>query len=240
MDPNLIRKENLRRLTLENIKSTNQHYIVTHFIKTDIENAVRTYAKGKVLDIGCGNKPYSIFFKNSTTDYIGCDIVQSSENCVDYLCPANQLCFDDNLFDTVFSTQVMEHVADYPGMVSEAFRILKKGGFAIFTAPFSWELHEEPYDFFRFSKYGLRYIFEKSGFEVLQIKSNGGKWASLFQLCLNVLFSTRKYNTIRSRLIKLIFIHFRFIIPYNKFAIWLDNHFFDDVFTLNYLIIAKK
>lgn len=240
MEPNSFREENLQRLSFDSIKNTNQHYIVTYFIKNDIQNAIEGYAKGSLLDIGCGNKPYSILFNNRVTHYVGCDIVQSSANVVDYLCPANQLCFSDNSFDTVFSTQVLEHVADCSGMIKEAFRVLKTGGHAIFTAPFAWELHEEPYDFFRFSKHGLRDIFEKNGFEVLQIKANGGKWSALLQLTLNVLFSTRRYNTIRSRLIKLVFIHLRFIILYNKFSIWLDRRFFDDIFTLNYLIVAKK
>jgi ubiquinone/menaquinone biosynthesis C-methylase UbiE len=159
---------------------------------------------------------------------------------VDYLCPANDLCFQDSEFDTVFSTQTLEHVADHRGMVAEAFRVLRPGGYAIFTVPFSWELHEEPYDFFRVSKYGLKYLFEGSGFEVIRIKANGGKWAAISQLFLNVLMSTRKYVTFRSRLIKLLFIRMRLIIPYNKISIWLDKRFFDDVFTLNYIIVARK
>lgn len=240
MRHDLTRAENVQRLTLDAIKNTNQHYIITHFIKNDIEFAINAYSNGKVLDIGCGNKPYSIFFTNKSTEYIGCDISQSSENIVDFICPANSLCFNDSSFDTVFSTQVMEHVADYPGMLAESFRVLKKGGYGIFTIPFAWELHEEPYDFFRFSKHGLKDIFEMSGFEIVQIKSNGGKWAAILQLLLNVLFSTRRYNTFRSKLIKLIFVRFRFIILYNKFSIWLDKRFFDDILTLNYIIIVKK
>ncbi len=239
MHSEVAREEGLKRLTSEGLSISNQHYIVTHFIVNDIKDAVNNFAKGDVLDIGCGNKPYQSLFKN-IKNYKGCDIVQSSENVVDYLCPANNLCFEDNSFDTVFSTQVLEHVADFKGVIDESFRVLKNGGHAIFTMPFAWELHEEPYDFFRFSKYGLQAVFEKAGFEIVCIKSNGGKWAGIFQLFLNVLLSTRKYRTLRSKIIKLIFIHFKFIIPYNKFSIWLDKKYFDDNFTLNYLLVAKK
>ncbi len=234
------REEGLQRLTSASLSVTNQHYIGTWFIKNDIEQAVQQYANGHLLDIGCGNKPYEPIIHGKVTVYTGCDIVQSSERKVDVICPANQLSFDDEIFDTVFSTQVLEHVADYEGMVQEAHRVLKKGCYGIFTAPFSWELHEEPYDFFRFSKYGLRTLFEKKGFEVVTVKANGGKWAAISQLWLNVLFSTRKYNTFRSRVIKWLFVRFRLIVPYNKFSIWLDKKYFDDIFTLNYMVIVKK
>lgn len=236
----MLREEGMARLTYEDITVCNQHFIVTHFIVSDIKTAIAKYAKGDLLDVGCGNKPYEQLFKSSIDKYVGCDIVQSSENLVDFLCPANALCFKDETFDTVFCTQVLEHVADHQGVVSEAYRVLKRGGFAIFTVPFSWELHEEPYDFFRFTRYGLKDLFEKKGFEVLSINSNGGKWAAIFQLWLNVLFSTRKYVTFRSKIIKLLFVRLGLIVPYNKFAIWLDKRFFDDVFSLNYILIARK
>ena len=234
------REEGIKRLTHGDLSAKDQYYIATYFIKNDILNIATKYAKGKLLDIGCGNKPYEVYFKKVTDEYVGCDIVQSSENAVDYICPANQLSFPDASFDTVFSTQVLEHVADTKGMIREAYRVLNTGGYALFTIPFSWELHEEPYDFFRFSKYGLKAIFEEQGFEIINIKSNGGKWAAIFQLWLNVLFSVRKYKTFRSRIIKWFFIRFGFIILYNKFSIWLDKRYFDDVLTLNYLVIAKK
>jgi SAM-dependent methyltransferase len=234
------RNNGLQRLTYEDIRVANQHYIGTYFIVNDIRDAIAEYARGNILDIGCGNKPYEVLFRDKVSRYTGCDIIQSSDNVVDYLCPANDLCFQDSEFDTVFSTQTLEHVADHRGMVAEAFRVLRPGGYAIFTVPFSWELHEEPYDFFRVSKYGLKYLFEGSGFEVIRIKANGGKWAAISQLFLNVLMSTRKYVTFRSRLIKLLFIRMRLIIPYNKISIWLDKRFFDDVFTLNYIIVARK
>lgn len=234
------REGGIRRLKHSDLSAKDPYYIATYFIRDDIRSLGVKYAKGRLLDVGCGNKPYAVYFRDAVDEYVGCDIVQSSENIVDYICPANQLCFDEGSFDTIFSTQVLEHVADSKGVIREAYRVLVKGGHAIFTVPFSWELHEEPYDFFRFTKYGLKALFEEQGFQIISIKSNGGKWAAIFQLWLNVLLSTRKYRTIRSGIIKWIFIRFRFIVLYNKFSIWLDKRFFDDILTLNYIIIAKK
>jgi len=240
MQNNSDREKGIHRLTYSDLSATDQYYIATYFIKNDIKEAAAEYGRGKLLDIGCGNKPYVIFFKNTVENYIGCDIVQSSENLVDFICPANELCFENNSFNTVFSTQVLEHVADSKGMIKESFRVLDNGGYAIFTIPFSWELHEEPHDYFRFSKYGIKALFEEQGFKIVHIKSNGGKWAAIFQLWINVLFSTRKYKTFRSRIIKWIFVRFKFIVFYNKLAVWLDKRYFDDILTLNYIVIAQK
>jgi SAM-dependent methyltransferase len=240
MPTNEAREAGLERLTYDKLSISNQHYIVSYFIKQDIADAANLYARGRLLDIGCGNKPYQSLFEEKVSQYIGCDIVQSSEKLVDQVCPANELSFDNDSFDTVFSTQVMEHVADFEGMVRESYRVLKNGGYALFTVPFAWELHEEPYDFFRFSKHGLKQLFEKHGYEVVKIKSNGGKWAAITQLWLNVLLSTRRFHTFRSKIIKLLFIRLRFIYLYNRFSIWLDKTYFDDILTLNYIAIVKK
>ncbi|MEI9956305.1 MAG: class I SAM-dependent methyltransferase [Ferruginibacter sp.] len=104
--------------------------------------------------------------KVKITDYTGCDIIQSDLQKVDILCEANKIPLADNTFDTVFSTQTIEHVADHQGVINEAYRLLKPGGAIIVSAPLYWHLHEEPYDFFRFTKYGFEYIFNKAGFEI--------------------------------------------------------------------------
>src|SRR5580692_11681162 len=87
------RNNGLQRLTYEDIRVANQHYIGTYFIVNDIRDAIAEYARGNILDIGCGNKPYEVLFRDKVSRYTGCDIIQSSDNVVDYLCPANDLCF---------------------------------------------------------------------------------------------------------------------------------------------------
>jgi ubiquinone/menaquinone biosynthesis C-methylase UbiE len=201
-----MREEGIQRLSSFKLKSNDQHFIVNSFLFNDIALAVKSHAKGKVLDVGCGNKPYKNLFIPYATSYVGCDIIQSSEQCVDVVCPATKLAFEDSVFDTVFSSQVIEHVEDTHAMISELNRVLVKDGFAILSLPFTWQLHEEPHDFYRFSKYGIRYLMEVKGFEVLEINANGGKWATIFQLYLNTLLSTRRFRTWRYFLIKQLFL----------------------------------
>lgn len=235
------RKENIGRLSDWHVSSKNPQYIHYYFLNRDIREAIGQYAGGRLLDLGCGNKPYESLYTPLTTSDIGCDIIQSDRNRVDVICPVTELPFQDNEFDTVFCTQVLEHVYEHDKMMAEVNRVLKPGGTIILTVPFAWELHEEPYDFFRYTKHALKELFERSGFEIEYIKPNGGKWAAAYQLRTNMLYlSFRKRKTLLNKIRKIFYMELRFTQLRNLFAIWLDKNFYDDVFTLNYIVVAKK
>lgn len=170
-----MRLENLNRLETVEISKLNRNYLHYKYLFTDLKSAIERFESGKILDIGCGNKPYKKYFKNYDS-YTGCDIVQSSRNEVDIISEATNIPLSDNLFDTIISTQTIEHVFDHRKMLAEAYRLLKPNGFIIVSGPMYWPHHEEPYDYYRFTKHGLRAILEATGFEVIEIKSNGGKW----------------------------------------------------------------
>jgi 2-polyprenyl-3-methyl-5-hydroxy-6-metoxy-1,4-benzoquinol methylase len=235
-----MRKENLPRLDSIKVKQKSVHYIHLYFLMRDIKDAIDKYSKGDFLDLGCGNKPYEEWYNPRSVSQTGCDIIQSDKNRVDVICPANQLAFEDNRFDTILCTQVLEHVYHQREVVQEAFRTLKNDGHLILTVPFCWELHEEPYDFFRVTKHGLQKMFEDAGFDIVYIKANGGKWAATFQMMLNTIYSSFKYKTFRSRFVKFFLLNFGLTWLINRFAIWLDKRYFDDWWTLNYIVVAKK
>jgi len=235
-----MRQENLSRLDNLNISRNAREFLVMYYLIQDLKQAITLYANGSVLDVGCGNKPYESLFDNKAASYIGCDVVQSDKKKVDVICPATQLAFDDGRFDTVFTTQVIEHVDDPFTMISECNRVLKPGGMLILSAPFTWELHEEPYDFYRYTKYGLKAMLEKNGFEVLSLKANGGKWAAIFQLQLNMIYSGFRKKTLVRKFIKGFFINLRFTSVLNSFALWLDRKHYDELLTLNYVVVARK
>ncbi|MBY0479272.1 MAG: methyltransferase domain-containing protein [Chitinophagaceae bacterium] len=236
-----MREEGLIRLYNLQIDSNQHDFLVMHFLLNDLKNEISKNAFGAVLDIGCGNKPYErLFLPNNILSYTGCDVVQSSGNKVDVICPATALHFPDASFDTVFSTQVIEHVEDPFEMLAEAFRVLKPGGVVIVSAPFSWELHEEPYDFYRYSKYGLRYMFQRAGFSNVEIKANGGKWAAIFQLNINIIYSTFKKKGFFRKIVKGLFLNLRFTALVNKIGLWLDKKYPDELLTLNYVIVGRK
>jgi SAM-dependent methyltransferase len=234
-----MRTENSERLVSTNISKFNMHYLHYKPFHKDLLAVIKKYAKGTVLDIGCGNKPYEKEFGTQISKYVGCDIIQSHLNKVDVLCEANNIPLEDSSFDTVFSTQTIEHVEDHQGLVNEAYRLLKPGGHFIVAGPFVWPLHEEPYDFFRFTKYGFKYILEKAGFQMIETNSNGGMWATAGQSLIHPFtHSKSKHFFIRS--CRFFFFKLRFYWVINSFFEWLDKKDFNPVNTINYVLVVTK
>jgi SAM-dependent methyltransferase len=236
----MARTENVPRLSSIKLKKKAPDYIHLSLLLADIKSSINNYATGDLLDLGCGNKPYEEWYNSKTKTQIGCDIMQSDKNRVDVICLATDLKFEEKKFDTILATQVLEHVYDHHAMIKESYRVLRHGGQMILTVPFTWELHEEPYDFFRLTKHGLKELFEEAGFKIVYIKANGGKWAATFQMLLNTVYSTFKYKTIRSKICKIIFMELRLTWLLNHIALWIDRKHFDDFWTLNYIVVAKK
>ena len=184
-------------------------------------------ASGRLLDIGCGNKPYEKMFEGKITDYVGCDVQKASDRRVDVICPATSIPLQDASFDTIFCTQVIEHVADHRALLREALRLLKTGGVFILSGPMYWHLHEEPYDFFRFTKYGFRYILEETGFIVDSVESNGGRWALCGQVLIHTIEGSR-------------FNHRRIVRLVNRVFARLDDRKETLMNTMNYVVVAHK
>ena len=221
------RQENIRRFEdFENVNIFNQYYLVLYPLNQSLIYSTQKYTFGKVLDIGCGNKPYEKLFSQCIS-YLGCDIVQSSGKKVDIICEANNIPLEKDSINTILCTQVIEHVADFKGMLAEAYRILMEGGCFILSGPMYWHIHEAPHDYYRFTKHGFKYILEDVGFGVIEIIPNGGKWALFGQM---VIHSFPQWIVGKNWSRKII----------NRFFHKLDNKHFDDTNTMNYTIIAQK
>ncbi len=235
-----MRDENLVRFaSYKDLSKSDFYYLELGPLIRDLEIAVDKYSKGKVLDIGCGNKPYESMFEKTSTGYTGCDIVQSSLQKVDILCEANNIPLEDNTFDTVFSTQTIEHVADHQGLVNEAFRLVKPEGYFIVSGPLYWPLHEEPYDYFRFTKHGFEYILTKAGFSVVEVLSNGGMWATTGQSIIHSMTNS-KSRKFFVRVLRFIFYKLRGYRAVNSLFRWLDKVDYNPINTMNYVVVARK
>ena len=223
----LSREQGIRRLKDLELDLDHPYFLHLRSLFADLEHA-SSHARGRLLDIGCGNKPYEKMFAARISEHVGCDVVQSSETRVDVICEATAIPLPDATFDTVLCTQVIEHVADHRLLLREAFRLLKDDGILILSGPMCWPLHEEPYDFFRFTEHGLRYLLENVGFEVIQIQRNGGKWATCGQVLINTIHASRRVN--RPFIIRMI----------NRFFAHLDDRNETRDNPMNYVVTAHK
>lgn len=136
------------------------------------------YARGWLLDIGCGGLPYRDLFKH-VERYIGLDVPPDGQ--VNVYGDGMALPFRRAVFDTVLCNEVLEHVPEPFMLLEEAARVLKPGGVLLLTTPQTWGLHLEPYDFYRYTKHGLRYLVEKCRLEVVEVIPTCGLWATLAQ-----------------------------------------------------------
>jgi SAM-dependent methyltransferase len=134
------------------------------------------YLRGRLVDIGCGTKPYARQVAPYVQEHVGVDHAETlhDRSNIDLLGTAYQIPAADASFDSALCTAVLEHLEEPLQALQECRRVLKPGGAAVYTVPFIWHLHEEPRDFYRFSKYGLRYLFEKAGFEIVEIRALSG------------------------------------------------------------------
>jgi len=231
----------LPRLRSQSTSIKDAQYLHYKYLFRDLEDAIRTYASGRVLDIGCGNKPYEHSFEGKCPVYLGCDVAQSDGNRADMLCLATAVPIASATCDTVFTTQVLEHVADHQALLREAFRILVPGGYLILSAPMAWEHHEEPYDFFRFTRHGLKHLLQGQGFEVTLIVPNGGKWALVGQMLQNsIATSLFRPQTWARKAAWFLFAATRSKVLINVLFGYLDRIDYDPSATLNFVVVARK
>lgn len=174
------------------------------------------YISGRVLDVGAGEfNRYSGHF--SHYEYVRMDPRHTEH--ADVVGSADNIPLPDNSFDSVVCTQVFEHL-EYPEKsASEIYRVLKPGGHLLVTIPQMNELHEEPYDFFRYTKFGLEALFGNVGFKTVIMDQRGGYFTMIAQILIRYLidrFSLYQRPIVGKLLSPLISM-------YGKFSIWLDS-----------------
>lgn len=169
---------------------------------------------GRVLDIGCGQKPYQKLF--NCREYVGIEI-DTPENRLnkkaDVFYKNGRIPFEDGTFDSVVISQVFEHVFDPKQMLSEIFRLLKPGGRLLMTVPFVWDEHEQPFDFARYSSFGLAHLLNAQGFKIISSKKSMNDIRVIFQL-VNVYLYKKLISVSKNEYLNLIVI-FLVMSPFN-------------------------
>jgi len=123
-----------------------------------------------VLDAGAGDGRYSVHFEHA--NYEAADICELERNYdkIKYQCDLTDIPVEDERFDVVVCTQVLEHVPEPLAVLKELSRVLKPGGTLYISAPLYYPEHEVPYDFFRYTQFGWKHLLNQASYEIKTIE----------------------------------------------------------------------
>jgi len=193
------------------------------------------YVKGNVLDVGCGNAPYLKEIKKYTDEIVLMDI-SLHEIPISFLGNVHNIPLTDSSFDLTLCLQVLEHVPEPAIAIREIVRVMKSQGVLLLSVPHLSRLHEIPYDFYRYTEYGIRYLLESAGLEIIKLISTDGLVSFIgHQLSLSFLLTTWKDKLLRP--------FFLFINKYIFTLLFsnLDKCFgMKKIFPQGYVVVARK
>jgi SAM-dependent methyltransferase len=176
-------------------------------LRRGLYTAIRRFtglAGGRMMDFGAGSAPYRHLFK--CAEYITVDIEGSGHpegnKVATVFYDGKSLPFPDDHFDFIFSAEVLEHVFNVDEVLGELNRVLRPHGRILLSTPFAWVEHEQPYDFARYSSFGLKHLLERHGFEVQELVKTTGYIETLIQIGIVYLSDLRLVRNFK--LLKLI------------------------------------
>lgn len=215
-----------------------------YIVRKELIKTMRKFSskvQGRVLDVGCGHRPYEKIFSKAT-EYVGLEYDSPKNRArfknIDAWYDGNKFPFASESFDSVILTQVLEHVFNPDEFLLEINRILKKNGIILISVPFAWDEHEQPHDFARYSSFGLKHLLSKSGFEVIDHVKTVTDIRMIFQLA--GCYIHKKVSWIKSYKIRLCF-YILFISPLTIIGTLISTILPENKdFYMDNIIIANK
>lgn len=199
-----------------------------------LKNLMPNHARGRLLDAGAGLLSFRHVAQMYCTEYRSLDF-RATHPDLDVVGDIQRMPLPDAQFDTVLNLQVLEHVPDPLAALQEMHRVLVPGGKLIISVPHLDYLHNEPYDFFRYTKHGLRTLLERAGFHIILLEPVGGFFSFL------------------QRVIATVGVGYLYGIPglwplffwvnrgCARVAVWLDRHLDRrKIFALYFVAVAQK
>lgn len=150
----------------------NATVIAEHFAE-----ALPGLARGRLLDLGCGEVPLFEAYRDCVDSVVCVDWGASPHSKCHLDCQADisrGLPFSGSIFDTVILSDVLEHVGRPEALLAEIRRVLDHGGRVLASVPFMYWIHERPHDYFRYTEYSLRAMVDDAGMQTLMLKPMGG------------------------------------------------------------------
>ena len=214
------------------------NWLANHKIVAALER-VRGHARGELLDVGCGSKPFAPVFAGRVRRYWGSDLAGSrylGAARPDAYATAESQPFRPGTFDTVLGLSMLTYLPQPLKMLQEARRVLKPGGVLILEFTQMVPLHDEPHDYFRFTRYGAEWLLGQAGFETLEVVPIGGLWA---RVGLTLIAGLNRVNHGPTRVLTEIPVRLLYIVLQVGFEL-MDRVFFDPREVLAHLVVAKR
>lgn len=171
-----------------------QDRFIVQLLKTHIDEVLSTYTKSesphpRVLDVGCGRQPFRKELETLGYEYFSIDVHQNPEQSVDILCEIDRPLPNELIalgtFDFIMCTEVLEHVVDWDTTFDNLTKLLSSNGRLFITCPHIYQLHEEPYDFWRATPYALQHFGNKFGIKIIHQVNAGNAWDVLGTVLAN-------------------------------------------------------
>ena len=214
------------------------NWLANHKIVAALER-VRGHARGALRDVGCGSKPFARVFDGRVSRYWGTDLASSrylGASRPDAFATAEAQPFRPGTFDTMLGLSMLTYLPEPLRMLHEAHRVLKPGGVLILEFTQMVPLHDEPYDYFRFTRHGAEWLLRQAGFEPVEYVPVGGLWA---RVGLSTIAGLNRVNRGPTRVLTELPVRVLYIVLQLWFEL-LDRLFFDPREVLANVVVAKR
>lgn len=231
-------KKNRQRLNQElpDIEQRKYFSPALYILTGKILRALNTHARGRLLDIGCGDMPFKGRLPEAVTQYDTLDVESRTEG-VTYITSAMDMSMiPDNSYDSAMCFEVLEHVPNPFTAAAEMHRVLKQDGTLVISVPHMWPIHEAPHDYLRFTYYGIKNVLEASGFEIVSIEISGGLLTYFGHNLASVLLGLT-YHIPVIKHIMFFLVKWLIVLPWA----WIDDKVVrSEITPLEYLCVARK
>ena len=205
-------------------------------LKKQIEKFA-SHIKGEVLDVGAGErKRYAEFF-GQAKKYLTMDI--NPENNPDIVGRAEKIPLGDDSVDSIVCTQVLGDVFKLGRAIKEFSRVLRRNGILLLTESLAGEMHDEPHDYWRFTKFSLKKLLERNNFKIIAVDQRGGFFSTVAQIKIRYLLD--RWHLYDHKIIGRIFNYF--FLFYGRGMIMLDgldSSRANRKHALGWCVVAKK
>jgi len=209
-------------------------------IENQVKNFFSSVKNSNILDFGCGDLRYKKY-SDQTNNYIGLDVKNSgfdtNKKKYDILFDGKKIPFENKKFDLILMTEVLEHLETVEETLLEIHRVLKVSGKLLITTPFIWPEHMKPYDFQRYTSFGLKSLMEKIGFNIIcQKKMISNKYAiiEIINSEFNKKINNYSYNLLYRYYLMQLKFFFKII-----FKFLVHKNLFENYYISNCIIVTK-